>query len=503
MASMELDPRFKIRAPLRCEGIGRLDCAEDLESGMRMAVRWLPLEANGSAAVQACEQLPEHPTLPRIRQIGQVGASAYVAMEFPDGNLLATQLHDAMPAAALIGITAQIADALATIHSQDVFHGEMSADSVLLVSKPAEKAYLWDMPLVIANRLTDRRGEERLMHQLVKSAPYLAPERARGGRASAEADVYALGAIVCVAGGATLPPAESTLAVVHSVAVGTWSPKVPKTIPEPLRSMLERMVAQNPAERPTAREVADLFMPPVAAHRTEPEMPAIVLPVAAAEPVVAAPAPAPVAGPVLVAPPVLYPAVPTVEKTQLDAVADAQDITKPEAKYVPPPPAATAPMAPPAVALTDNVSVSAELAHAGATVLSEEEAARMTRASRKTPLMIAGVLAVCVMVLGALAIDLSRKTPLRVANPVAVTVSPLPSNHPSAPVAAPTAAEESDDDLLVGLTPRAKKAAVARKRAPKADVAVNADPATPTQPEQGGADFRFLEEEQDLKRPTF
>ena len=167
---MELDPRFKIRAPLRCEGIGRLDCAEDLESGMRMAVRWLPLEANGSAAVQACEQLPEHPTLPRIRQIGQVGASAYVAMEFPDGNLLATQLHDALTAATLIGITAQIADALATIHSQDVFHGEMSADSILLVTAPSEKAYLWDMPLVIANRLTDRRGEDRLMYQLVKSA---------------------------------------------------------------------------------------------------------------------------------------------------------------------------------------------------------------------------------------------------------------------------------------------------------------------------------------------
>ena len=47
----ELDPRFKIRAPLRCDGIGRLDCAEDLESGMRMAVRWLPLEANGAIGI--------------------------------------------------------------------------------------------------------------------------------------------------------------------------------------------------------------------------------------------------------------------------------------------------------------------------------------------------------------------------------------------------------------------------------------------------------------------
>ena len=28
----ELDPRIRIRAPLRCDGIGRLDCAEDTVS---------------------------------------------------------------------------------------------------------------------------------------------------------------------------------------------------------------------------------------------------------------------------------------------------------------------------------------------------------------------------------------------------------------------------------------------------------------------------------------
>lgn len=481
---MELDPRFKIRAPLRCEGIGRLDCAEDLESGMRMAVRWLPLEANGSAAVQACEQLPEHPTLPRIRQIGQVGASAYVAMEFPDGNLLATQLHEALTAATLIGITAQIADALATIHSQDVFHGEMSADSVLLVASPSEKAYLWDMPLVIANRLTDRRGEDRLMYQLVKSAPYLAPERARGAKASAESDVYALGAIVCIAGGGSLPLAESTLAVVHSVAMGTWAPKVPRAIPEPLRSMLERMVAREPSARPTAREVADLFMPPVAAHRTEPEMAAIQLPVptAPAAPVAAVVVPAVAATPLLVSPPVLSPAVPAaVEDTKRDA---------------------TAALAHSSVHLTDNVSVSQDLANAGAALLTAEEAALLSRPNRKAPLMIAGAMAVLVMVLGALALDLSRK-PLtaEVTPPAAPTLAP----KQAAPVmAAPTALEESDDDLLSDLTLRAKKA-LPRKRVKLEAAAAAESPsaqAAPAAPPKQD-DFGFLEEEQELKRPAF
>ncbi len=266
----ELDARFKIRAPLRCDGIGRLDCAEDTESGMRMAVRWLPLEANGDAAVKACEKLPHHPTLPRIRQVGQVGSAAYVAMDFPDGQLLSTRLGETFGVPELMRMGGQIADALATIHTQGVFHGELSAESVLLAG---ERAFLWDMPLVIANRLTDRRGEERLMQQLVKTAHYLCPERARGAPASAEGDVYALGAVLSIAAGAVLS-AGSTLSVVHSVATYNWSPAVPSRLPAPLQDLLENMLSPEPKERPNAAKVSEWLLR-LSAPTTVPEMPQV------------------------------------------------------------------------------------------------------------------------------------------------------------------------------------------------------------------------------------
>lgn len=271
----ELDPRIRIRAPLRCDGIGRLDCAEDAESGVRLAVRWLPLEANGESAVAACQKLPQHPTLPRIRLTGKVGASAYVAMDFPEGELLAAREGETMGPEQLKWIIAQISDALATMHAQSVFHGEMSAESILLVN-PAkdEKAYLWDMPLVIANRLTDRRGEERLMHQLVRTAAYLAPERARGEKPTAASDLYALAAIACIAGGSPKPVSETTLGVVHQVAMGTFRPKVPASISEPHKGMLERMLSADPKARPSAQAVADVFAPP-SNTPTLREMPAI------------------------------------------------------------------------------------------------------------------------------------------------------------------------------------------------------------------------------------
>ncbi|MCC6337167.1 MAG: protein kinase [Myxococcales bacterium] len=273
-----LDPRIRIRAPLRCDGIGRLDCAEDAESGGRMAVRWLPLDANGDAAVKACAKLPEHPRLPRIRQTGQVGSSAFVAMDFPEGALLSTRVGERLEVDEVIRLGSQLACALATVHAQGVVHGEMSCDSVLLVAP--DHAYLWDMPLVIANRLTDRRGENRLMQNLVKTAPFLAPERARGEGASQASDVYALGAVLCVAAGAPLPVASTTLGVVNQVATGAWTPRVPMVLPEPYRSTLALMVSEDPSARPPADEVAAIFaeLPPAASLPTVPEFPVVKLP---------------------------------------------------------------------------------------------------------------------------------------------------------------------------------------------------------------------------------
>lgn len=285
----ELDPKFKIRAPLRCDGIGRLDCAENVESGKRMAIRWLPLEVNGDAAARALQKLPEHPTLPKVYQTGRVGASAYVAIDFPEGRLLSTMLGEAIPVENLCRMGAEIADALATIHADGMVHGEISAESFLLL--PNGKAILWDMPLVIADRLTDRRGERRQMAHLVGMAPFLPPERAQGKRATAASDVYSLAAVLCAAAQPHQPEAETTLAIVHQLATGKWTPRVPEAFPPGTRAALSQMLSREPELRPTASEAAALLSGrspenqpaprrpggPVAAHwaPTIPEMQAV------------------------------------------------------------------------------------------------------------------------------------------------------------------------------------------------------------------------------------
>jgi serine/threonine protein kinase len=276
--------RYKICSPLRCDGVGSLDCAED-EAGMRMAIRWLPLEANGDAAVKTVEKLPAHPMLPKIRGIGQVGTAAFVAMEFPEGKLLSTVLGQPMEAAAVRRLGAEMLDALAAVHAEGSFHGELSADSILLL--PDGRAVLWDMPLVIANRLTDRRGEERFMRQLMHMAPFLSPERARGYPATAASDLFSLGAVLCIAAGTLLPDEGSALTILHRIATGQWTLEVPASLPADLRSLLARMLSPQPSARPSAKDAARLLSGPMAARRsahgavTEPEMPAVSVPASA------------------------------------------------------------------------------------------------------------------------------------------------------------------------------------------------------------------------------
>lgn len=544
----ELDPRIRIRAPLRCDGIGRLDCAEDTVSGDRLAVRWVPLEANGELAVKACEKLPSHHALPRILQTGQVGGSAFVALDFPDGEMLSARGEERLETETLLKLAANLADALATVHAQGVVHGEMSRDSVLLAKDG--KASLWDMPLVIANRLADRRGENRLMQNLVKTAPYLAPERARGEGASQASDVYALGAILCISGGAPLPAAPTTLGAVHQIAAGEWSPRVPTSLPERYQLLLSRMVHVDPALRPLASEVAAAFgQPPMtSALPTVPELQAVRLPpeiLAAADalmkqqveamraptrempaaqvaeaveqtkpaelPVASDPLPTlelkPSPAPVSSLDPVLgvEPEVVRIPTIELQAIT---------AELPPPLPAPVVEAKPveASIALSDSVSVAPDLVAAGVVHLSADEVAAIQSDKKKVMIALSALGGSLLAVLMVAVLFVVQQPAAPVVVPASVKVDPKPA---PAPVRAPL------DELapLMKLAPKPKAVAAPKQEAvvapaPQpvaAPAPVEAQPApapvaeTPAAPKPH--EFEFLDgtaeaPKSELKRPT-
>jgi len=247
---METNEKLELLEPLRCDGIGGMALAK--HGGRRVAVRWFPLGGPGADAASALEALPVHPAVPALLGRGSDPASEWTAFDHPEGELLSKRLEQGvLPAEAVISLGADVAGALAALHAKGVAHGELSLDSVLLAADG--RTLLTDLLPLVANRVTDRRGETRALAALPATVDFFSPERAKGGPPSAESDVYALGALLCAAAGKVEPaPAIERL---HAIAQGTYWPVVPAALDGDVGALLSAMLSANPQARPPAAEV--------------------------------------------------------------------------------------------------------------------------------------------------------------------------------------------------------------------------------------------------------
>ncbi|MFT3841315.1 MAG: protein kinase [Myxococcaceae bacterium] len=236
---------------MRNHGVGALFEAQDSSGTGRVALREIPLEAMGEMAVNALGRLPHHPVLPNVIGSGRDGDNAWVALEFPAGKLLSS-VGRALDPLSWARVGSAVASALAAAHESEVVHGELSNDSVLIAG---ERVLLYDLPLVVANRLTDRRSEARLLALLPQLISYLSPERIRGDEPSPASDVYSLGVLLCIAAGSEQAPGATALERIHRVSTLAWRPALPPHL-VPQHALLNRMLAADPAKRPAMSEVA-------------------------------------------------------------------------------------------------------------------------------------------------------------------------------------------------------------------------------------------------------
>jgi hypothetical protein len=245
----QLDERFTVRASLECGGAGGLLHAE--RDGLVLAVRWFPHGAAGEEALAGLAALPLHPSLPRLACTGVERSCTWAAFELVDGEPLDPCL--ALPPGRLAQLGEAIAGALAALHAAGLVHGELASQSVLLPRRGLP--LLADIaPVVMARSLGQGGFGPKAV--LGRAVPYLSPERARGGAVTREADVYALGALLCAAGGGGAPVVGSPFELQQRIARGLHRVQVPLALPETLRAVLARMIDPQPGERPTAAEAA-------------------------------------------------------------------------------------------------------------------------------------------------------------------------------------------------------------------------------------------------------
>ncbi|WP_051579975.1 WD40 repeat domain-containing serine/threonine protein kinase [Pseudonocardia acaciae] len=208
-----------------------------------------------------------------IRIAGQVRAPWTVALVAADADArrpwLATEyvpgpsLHRAVAKAgslaeAAAGVLAsRLADAMAALHSTGLVHRDLKPSNVMLAPDGPRLLDFGIARALDATRIT-RTG------LAVGTPAFMSPEQARGADGGPASDVFSLAAVLVFAATGCGPFGQATNPVAMLMRVSEDAPDL-AGVPDRLRAELAPCLAKEPAERPTARQLADTL-----AHWAEP-----------------------------------------------------------------------------------------------------------------------------------------------------------------------------------------------------------------------------------------
>ncbi len=220
----------------------------------------------------------QHPGIVQVFDYGEDTSGPervpYVVMQFVEGRPLRQLIREraALPSATVASMLQDLAEALAVAHAAGIVHRDLKPSNILVTE--AGRAVLVDFGIARSDSVEPLTETGQIMG----SADYLSPEQVRGRRATAAADVYALGIVAyqCLSGRSPFrreTPAATALARLQDDA-----PALGPDVPAPMRTLVQRMTARVPEDRPTAAEVAasaatldqqpTVVLPPMAPTRT-------------------------------------------------------------------------------------------------------------------------------------------------------------------------------------------------------------------------------------------
>ena len=203
-----------------------------------------------------------HPNIVDIFETGSLpDGRPYIVMERLEGQALSVRADEGkiLPDR-VITILLQCCDALVAAHAANVVHRDLKLDNVFLVDNPDDamapkvKVLDWGIAKVINHDV-----RHTVEGQLVGTPQYLSPEQARGANVTAQSDVYSLGVMAYELFLEQLPFEAETSAeimVMHLKAIPPAPRELWPEIPEALESLILRMLAKQPENRPTMLEVA-------------------------------------------------------------------------------------------------------------------------------------------------------------------------------------------------------------------------------------------------------
>lgn len=264
---------FEIVERLGAGGMGEVYRARDTRLGRELALKVLPSsrvtdrdaterflrEARAASALN-------HPNVVTVYDIGRGERGLYIAMELVRGHTLAAY-DEPLPVSTVARLGTQAARALAVAHDARIVHRDIKPENLML----RDDGYLKVLDFGLA-RLFERTGgdDESGVHTktgvIMGTLRYLSPEQAAGDPVAAPSDIFGLGVVLYELLSGTHPfnPRGTSSAGTLGAIIAKDPPALDQVrlqLPPAVVQLVHRMLAKDPASRPSATEVAHTLEP--------------------------------------------------------------------------------------------------------------------------------------------------------------------------------------------------------------------------------------------------
>ncbi|HTW30938.1 MAG TPA: protein kinase [Candidatus Sulfotelmatobacter sp.] len=277
---------YEIQAALGAGGMGEVYRARDTRLDRTVAVKILPghlssnveLNARFEREARAVSAL-NHPNICHLYDIGTQDGTAFLVMEYLDGETLADRLSKgAMPLKQALEYGMQITQALATAHRAGILHRDLKPQNVMLTAGGAKlldfglakaapavggsasaSGMTPSTPTMTIAELSSPAQALTRQGTVVGTFQYMAPEILQGAEADARSDIFSLGCVLYeMFTGRRAFEAKSQLGVMTSILEKDPEPvsRIVPALPAALDHVVKSCLEKNPDERfQTAQDV--------------------------------------------------------------------------------------------------------------------------------------------------------------------------------------------------------------------------------------------------------
>ena len=205
MIGKTVSGRFELERLAGSGGMGAVYRARDLTDGSTVAVKILTgrelREAERFDLEAAILAELTHPAIVRYIAHGVEGGDHFIAMEWLEGEDLATRLdREPLTVGESVTLVYRAAEALAYAHARGIVHRDIKPENLFLPGAVISRLKVLDFGIA---RLTRGGRKLTLTGSVIGTPGYMAPELVRGERdIRPSADVFSLGCVLfqCLTG---------------------------------------------------------------------------------------------------------------------------------------------------------------------------------------------------------------------------------------------------------------------------------------------------------------